>query len=449
MLTLANLSALSFPRASIYRRGSMEMALHEAPPPLRYFPYRERHLQCLWADPRFRPPQLRTSQGEQIEVEHPGEWNLEEGPDFTGAVLLVGADKRRIRGDLEIHIHAHGWKQHGHAADPNYENVRFHLVYFPGTEYPGLLQIPLLEPLAANPLFSFDHLDLSAYPYSIPAGRAPWQNLHPDEKTEKLECAGEERLRLKAERLALTMQTREPHQVLWEELMASLGYKKNKLPFRKLATKLPLYRLQQLAHTPEEAYALLLGCSGLLPINPDPAWTPASHHFIRTLWDFWWKKADEFKTRILPKEEWNLANIRPANHPQRRLMAAAHYAFMLEDIPFDASWLTTFPANHWNSHMSWKKECSPIALVGRARANTIITNTLIPWRAAMGEEQLDLHHLAPEPINQIIRQTAHALFGPDHSPKVYASALARQGLIQIFHDYLVSHRLEELCAETE
>ncbi|MDF7826973.1 DUF2851 family protein, partial [Pontiellaceae bacterium B12227] len=53
-----------------------------------------------------------------------------------------------------------------------------------------------------------------------------------------LEAAGEERLRLKAERLALAMQNKEPEQVLWEELMAALGYKNNKAPFRKLATTL-------------------------------------------------------------------------------------------------------------------------------------------------------------------------------------------------------------------
>jgi hypothetical protein len=32
---------------------------------------------------------------------------------------------------------------------------------------------------------------------------------------------------------------------------------------------------------------------------------------------------------------------------------------------------------------------------------------------------------------------------------VYKSALARQGLIQIFHDYLITHRMDELRQRAE
>lgn len=61
----------------------------------------------------------------------------------------------------------------------------------------------------------------------------------------------------------------------------------------------------------------------------------------------------------------------------------------------------------------------------------------------MGKE-IDLGNLPPEPSNSIIRQTAYTLFGTDHTAKVYTSALARQGLIQVFHDHLITHRLDDL-----
>ena len=428
-----------FPRAAAYRRDAAADAVCESASPFRHFPYRERHLQCLWADPRLRPAQLKTTEGEPVEVEHPGDWNLEAGPDFHNAVLLIGKERRRIRGDLEIHIHPSGWNQHGHAADPRYANVRFHVVYFQGPEIPGLIQIPLQETLAANPRFSFENIDLTAYPYSIPSGDFPLRGMHPDRKIQWLESAGEERLRLKAERFAFAMQNKDPDQLLWEELMAALGYKNNKAPFRQLAAILPLTRLRSLAKSPDEAYALLLGLSGLLPANPDPAWDAPTRKFIRSVWDFWWRQSGELKEHALAKTDWNLAGIRPANHPVRRLMAAAHYAFQLPEPA-----LTDFPANHWNSYISWKTKCEPTALVGEARANAITTNILVPWRAASGATELDLGHLPVEPGNSIIRQTAYSLFGPDHTPKVYKSALARQGLIQIFHDYLITHRLDRI-----
>lgn len=457
-----------FPRAASYRNGDTKNAVCESAAPFRHFPYRERHLQCLWVDPRLRPTGLKTSEGEPVDVEYPGDWNLEAGPDFLNAVLLAGKEKRRISGDLEIHIHPSGWNQHGHADDPRYANVRFHIVYFQGMETPGLIQIPLQETLAIDPRFSFENIDIAAYPYSIPSGAFPLLGMHPDQKIQWLESAGEERLRLKAERFAFAMQSKESDQFLWEELMASLGYKNNKAPFRRLAGLLPLARFRSLAKTPNEAYALLLGLSGLLPANPDPAWDAETRIFVRSVWDFWWRKSTELKEQALKKCEWTLSGIRPANHPVRRLMAAAHYAFRIPRLegdtpsetrtkigigigsgsggvsPSTRNRLTTFPPNFWNTHISWKTKCKSTALVGASRANAIVTNTLIPWRAATGTTELNLNHLPVEPINSIIRQTAHTLFGPDHTPKVYRSALARQGLIQIFHDYLITHRLNEL-----
>ncbi len=444
MHTAKDILGLYFPRAERYVHGNRALCVHERPQAFRSFPYRERHLQCVWADPRYRPEKLDNTDGESIQVEHPGDWNLEAGPDFLNAVLLVGKEKRRVCGDLEIHIHANGWHQHGHTDDPRYENVRIHVVYYQGKEIPGLIQIPLSEPLAANPRFSFENIEPTAYPYSFPAGDFPLVDMHPDDKIELLESAGEERLRLKAERLSLAMQTKESEQVLWEELMASLGYKNNKAAFRQLAVLLPFSRVHSRATTPNEAYALLLGLSGLLPTNAEPAWPAETRRFVRTVWDFWWKQPGEIKELALGKPEWNLSGIRPTNHPVRRLMAAAHYAFRIPTLANDDSLLTDFPDNFWTRHMSWKKQCAPTALVGQSRANAIITNILIPFRAALGEPGIDLDKLPVEPLNSIIRKTAHTLFGPDHTPKLYRSALARQGLIQIFHDYLIPHRLDEL-----
>lgn len=433
-----------FPRSATYRNGGSPSAVCENATTFQTFPYQERHLQCLWADARFRPALLKTTEGESIEIEQPGSWNLEAGPDFLNAVLRIGKEQRRISGDLEIHIHPNGWKQHGHAGDPRYAHVRFHIVYFQGVEIPGLIQIPLQNILATDPHFSFENIDVTTHPYSIPCGDFPMEGKDPDQKTQWLESAGEERLRLKAERLALAMQSKEPEQVLWEELLAALGFKNNKAPFRQLATRLPLARLKALAQTPTESYALLVGLSGLLPPNLDSKWTPETKRFIRTIWDFWWKQSEELKECALEKTDWTLAGIRPANHPVRRLMAAAHYALNVADLVVDNEKLTKSVSNHWDTHMSWKTKCKPTALVGQPRANAIITNVLVPFQAATGSTELNLNQLPVEPSNSIIRQTAYSLFGPDHSAKVYKSALARQGLIQVFHDYLITHRLHEL-----
>jgi len=144
------------------------------------------------------------------------------------------------------------------------------------------------------------------------------------------------------------------------------------------------------------------------------------------------------------KEAWTLSGLRPQNHPLRRLMAAAHYAFRIPALLNDTRQLETFPDSFWTTHLSWKRACPPTTLVGKSRANAIITNLLVPFMAATEQKPVDLKHLPPEASNQIIRQTAYALFGSDHTPKIYASALARQGLLQIFFDYVVPHRINDL-----
>jgi len=433
-----------FPRSMIYRKAVCPLVVRETSEPFRVFPYRERHIQCLWADSRFRPTGLKTSSGEAVVVEHPGDWNLEAGPDFLRAVLLVGAEKRRICADLEIHIHPNAWVQHHHNTDKRYKNVRFHVVYFQGSEIPGLLQIPLQKIVAHDPAFSFENIDPTAYPYAVPHGSFPLKDMPIDRKIDWLESAGEERLRLKSARLLVAMQSESPEEILWQELMSALGYKNNKQPFRRLATLLPLQQLRTMVATPTEAYALLMGVSGLLPRNMLSDWSGETQQFVRQLWDIWWKKSGTFSSITLNKSDWRFQNLRPVNHPVRRLMAAAHYVFDIPDVAQNPEKLSTFPSTYWRTHLSWKKECSPTALVGRSRANAMITNVLIPWRAATNSVPIQFEALAREPLNHIIKQTAFALFGPDHTQKIYRSALARQGIIQVFYDYLLPRRMDEL-----
>jgi len=69
-------------------------------------------------------------------------------------------------------------------------------------------------------------------------------------------------------------------------------------------------------------------------------------------------------------------------------------------------------------------------------------NVFAPFRLAKGDSSA-LEHLPVEPMNSVIKETAYTLFSPDHSRKLYRTALARQGLIQIFNDFILTDRLGE------
>lgn len=448
--------AAFFPRAAAYARWAPAGAptVNEPAPAARRFGFSERHLQCVWFDPALRPAHLVTASGEPVAVEDAGIWNAEAGPDFLGAALLVGRERRRIAGDVEVHVHPADWSAHAHAADPRYRRVRVHLTYFPGAAEglpPGAIQVSLRDALAANPLFSFECIDVTAYPRAARAAVTPcFRMLHgwdPRDRGALLDAAGEERLRRKAERLAAAVLEKGEEQVVYEEVMCALGYQHNKGPFRRLAELVPAQVLREASRgKPETAYALLMGVAGLLPDQAPARWDDETRKFVRSLWDAWWKRRERWDGRTLSRADWRLAGLRPANRPERRLMAAA-CLFAEKRDALDAKDLRTCgEGSYWARRLALggKRQRNPMALIGQTRVDAIVNNVLVPMLAARGDkaefEAGILKSLPPEEENSIVEQTARSLFGPDHSAALYRDGLRRQGLIQIFHDFCLNDR---------
>ncbi len=470
----ADTIAAAFPLAARYRDLGAPVVHHVREcAPAGAFPWSERHLRCLWYDSRYRPSNIVTADGQQVTVVDPGRWNLEAGPDFVDATLVVDPGTRHMKGDVELHVRPTDWDQHGHKADPRYRRLAAHVTWLPGalsadTLPPGTLQIALQPVFAASRAFSFDTLDIAAYPYGAldddPPCRQPWRARTPDQQGAVLDAAGQERLRHKTERMVAAIEARGADQVLYEETMVALGYKHNRQPCRDLAMRLPLALLRDRDDATDvlHAYAILCGVSGLLPARAAPAWDGETRAFVRSLWDLWWRHAAAWAGRTLPRENWTLANGRPANHPLRRLMAAAEWfggpvllserLMRLSNQPpreflsavlalIDETGRTTFWATRQG--LAGNRLARPLALVGPGRASTMIVNVIIPWLAAQGQTALamDVLPLLPaEDDNQIIRHTAHALFGHDHNPAFYRSGVRQQGLLQVFHDFCINTR---------
>lgn len=472
-LTDVELTSL-FHRATRYRaKPSVDQMRVREPKPTFHtdFGFSERHLQAIWYDPALRPSSLTTMDGKPLVVISPGRWNLEAGPDFLDAVLCVGREKRRVEGDVEIHIRVAGWEQHGHAADPRYDRVRCHVTYFfeslADPKLPtGCLQVSLMKALQVDPTFSFETVDVSAYPYAVRAETPPcslvMRNWSREQRQTVLYAAGEERLRRKSIRFTNQIEAWGIDQSLYAEVMISLGYKNNKVGFRMLSTLLPYAKLRSHAgHHEQVAYAILLGVAGLLPSQPQPDWDGVTKQFLRDLWTIWWKKQSLFDDLLSP-DTWQLASLRPHNHPRRRLMAAAHLFTRNDSLhetwrslaslsPTDCvkqavNQLSRPPPGYWSNRLSLggKPQGRPIALVGKGRAHAIIVNVLVPYLVAVHQggpvAKGLLDHLPKEESHSILRETAFYLFGRDHTSRLYHSELARQGLVQIFQDFCVKDR---------
>jgi len=453
------------------------------------FLYSERHLQCVWYDDALRPHRLSTADGEHVRVEHPGTWNLEPGPDFLDAMLRIGPERRRTKGDVEIHVRPGDWLQHGHRDNPRYARVVAHVTYFAGslpqdTLPRGAVEIAMLEPLRADPYFCFESIDVTAYPFARRIRQTPCglrlNNAAPPEIGALLEAAGRERLRIKAERIRNRLAREGQEQLLYEEVLGALGYRHNTQTCRRLARRIPVQALRQTCRgCADTAYALLLGMAGLLPCGPAPDWDNTTKGFVRRLWDLWWRHRAKWESKALPPDAWRLHALRPQNHPRRRLAAAAALfgtadalaprllaaaaepalkqrnalRRLLDETPSVAAPAADGPrprppesTRYWRHRLrfSGPPHKRPVALIGTARAGAILTNVVIPFLAATRAVDIRsdpaLQVLPAESGNRFTRHTASLLLGPDHNPSVYRTGLRQQGLLQIFHDFCLTDR---------
>lgn len=445
--------------------------MREAPAEEASFPYSERHLQCVWFDAAYRPAALRSSAGETVIVEDPGRWNLEAGPDFIDAALRVGTEERRVKGDVEVHVRPRDWDAHRHGDDPRYRRVVAHVCYHAGSLPPGrlpagALQIALGRLLQSDEQFSFENIDVTAYPFAArPAQGTPCAALLASWTTERrvelLRSAGEARLSVKAERMAAAIRERGADQVLYEETMAGLGFKQNSAAFRQLARRLRFDALRlEAGDDAFAAYAMLLGVAGLLPARLPAAWDAATKAFVRDLWDVWWKKQAAWERCVMPRTAWRLGGQRPQNQPVRRLAAAA--ILFSRRVPLagalaalspgrSAAWFRqaadAFSADdglpYWRRRLAFASGPgrTDIALLGPDRVAALLSNVAIPFRAATGDDVAPLlAHLPAEDDNAVMRQTAFSLFGRDYNPATHRHGILQQGLMQIFHDFCLNRR---------
>ena len=349
----------------------------------RCHPVSERHVQAIWYDSALRPEILRTACGDDLAVIDPGVWNLEAGPDFRHSVLEVGQDRRRVEGDVEVHLRPSDWRAHGHDGNDAYGNVVAHVTWYRGATPsglpPGCLSVCIGDFLRGQGSFSPYEIDISAYPYAkLPETPRPCERFFgcdPDFGLEVLCAAGMRRMRIKAQRLRIRlMRSGDPEQVFYEELFNAFGYAKNSVPFRALAERLPLRELP----STETAALEALNCVAEL--------------------------------EVAAKHPWRRANIRPCNSPEIRMADAAAI-------------FTGGKPRH----------------IGAGLSAAILANVIVPFALARGSLRKPPRWLPPEGLNSVTRLAAFRLFGRDHNPALYSgNGVLLQGLMQIHRDCCLS-----------
>lgn len=390
-----------------------------------------------------------TVSGDRVEIIHRGAWSHGLGPDFKDALLLFN-DRELRSGSVEIHLRTRGWVDHGHHLNTRYESVILHVVgHHDGRETRRLdgALVPIVEvgPASAYPMPDFALWDWDRVGGEICAARTAATN--PAALRQTLIQLGDSRLATRTAKIEARLQVERPAEILWQELLDGLGFSRNREPMRALARALPIVALEDIVRaTGGDSLAatrgLLLGAAGFLPLSaPDTLTGGLTPDGVSTLEASWREWRAPFLESVLLPTEWNLARVRPANHPVPRLLAAANMvasanarggltAAVLEIVADEADpvlalrHLTAAPASHG---------------IGADRAIDMLASGVLPFvhalasdsgDQALGEAAARHWERLPAPAaNDVTRRAARQVAGGTPLGKI--GARGSQGLIHL------------------
>ena len=478
--------------APLYRELAGSIVREPSPPEVRQG-VRERLIRCLWFDQEFEEV-LRTDTDQALTVLSPGWWNLESGPDFKNAAIKISGGKP-AKGDVETHVYAAGWTQHGHHKDPAYNRVILHVVMWNDTGAATTVR----QDGADIPILSLDRyvgrtvdeltevLNTEEYPHVSAGNAGRCQELlrqhavDPEWIGQFLDHAGDERMLKKADRFAQMPEADSPEGILYVSLMEAAGFKKNKKPMGRLARLVPLEAATRLFDEGGivPLQAALFGMSGLIPeqlelAGAEPDTETAA--YLTQLRSAWAEVRDSLEGRPMEPRAWTFSGTRPANYPTRRVAGIARLLEKAAEsgglIPAIERALRRAPAApsrrvarspaakavielltgvadeywSWRTTFGGKKLRSKTKLFGANRAAIMFVDAIVPivLAAARTREDRDLENrlhrayatLPKLPANSVLRFMASRIFGGEMpADEVITSARRQQGLLQLFRDY--------------
>ncbi len=454
---------------------------------------RERLVRCLWFDQDFEEV-LRTEAGQKLTVLSPGWGNLESGPDFKHAAVKFGRGKA-VKGDVETHVYASGWKQHGHHEDETYNNVILHVVMWNDSG----LETTTLQDGRETPILALDQyvsrgvdelaetLNTEEYPHTSTGNAGRCQELlsqggiDPEWVGQFLDHAGDERMLKKASRFDQMPEAGDPEALLYVSLMEAAGFKKNKRPMGQLARLVPLETANKLVRENGvvSLHAAMFGMSGLLPqqfelAGPEPDSETAA--YLSHLRDQWAAVKDSLEGQPMEYRAWKLSGTRPVNYPMRRIAGisrllekAAQFGGVIAPIERELRRVPAVPSrrvarspaakavielltglsdDYWSRRTTFggKKLRSQTKLIGASRAAIMFVDAIVTIMLAQARAREDrvlekrLHRayatLPRLPSNSVLRFMSSRIFGGEEpADEVVTSARRQQGLLQLFRDY--------------
>ncbi|MCM1369069.1 MAG: DUF2851 family protein [Candidatus Amulumruptor caecigallinarius] len=385
-----------------------------------------------------------TTDGRRVKVIYPGRHNLDSGPDFLEAKLMIGEEL--WVGNVEVHVKASDWYNHKHDSDIAYNGVIMHVVGIgdrvvadaSGRIIPQLiltfpesfikLYAQLADKISANPcepyLKELSGLDVVSWMSSL----------------------GVERMQNKARRIIELCNNLggDWQQACFVTLARALGFGLNSEPLELLARSLPLKIIYHHIDYRMQLEALLFGQACML----DSSFNIFDEYYQSLCREYVFL-ARKYQLKPMRREMWKYARTRPGNFPHRRIALLA--SMLCDDTLFidkvidncrDINALRNLfrwqATGYWTTHFDFGKESASLPLhLSEQSVNLLLINFAAPMIYAYGATHgdadmealaMDIWESVPAEQNRITRRWKLAGLPLDN-------AFSSQSLIELSREY--------------
>ena len=355
---------------------------------------KEEFLHYIWKTKSFRLDGLKTTIGKEVEVVNFGTHNMNAGPDFLNARIVI-EDQIWI-GHVEIHVTASDWLKHNHSKDDAYQNVILHVVLIwdidikrkDGTIIPC---ISIKDRISASLLANYP-LMLNKNLW-IPCEKMLQSvALITKQQTISIMLAGRLSFKAKSIESAFVKKKVDWDEVAYKTLCQSMGLSVNAGAMVNIAARTPWQVISEMRHDVFQLEALFFGQSGLIETQED--------NYSKKLSKCYNHLRKRYQLTPGKAVEWKFSRMRPQNFPTLRIaqfVQILHQCQSLSNLAIHQSLeeiydgLNIEVGGYWLNHYRFGKVApKKKKRLGKATIHRIITNAIIPIRFFYAQK----HHLA-------------------------------------------------------
>jgi hypothetical protein len=404
---------------------------------------KENLLHFVWKLKLFSTSQLKSTNGEIIEIISAGTANPNSGPDFLNAKLVI--NQQLWAGNVEIHLNSSDWYVHNHENDENYDSVILHVVW----DHTVDVFRKTNQPIATLELKNYISKELLNNYQQLFSKNKNWINCEKDIVsidpfifTNWLERLYVERLEKKAEQIqnSVTKLNNNWEAALFVLLAKNFGLKINAEAFMNFANSFDFSIVRKASNNLEQLEALFFGQTGMLSNDYE------SEYFKKLKKEYNFLKV-KFQLKPISNGQVQFFRLRPNNFPTIRLSQLAmvyhHHQNLFSKIIetetikefyelFDEA-TSTFWETHYTFETTSKKSIKKIT---KPFIDLLLINTIIPMKylylKSLGKSDLSSVLI----IIALVKPEKNMIISKFNELNIKSStALETQALLQLKNEY--------------